>query len=250
MEKVSSIPEIGKKRPRPVTDSQIDIVKPAPIRKTKVLPDGKEQIIEVEQKKVSQSQRTTSKAVPKPKPKVFKLGTWNPDTVIVEEEIEKFGTSDEPNYETSHRANTRNIIRAINTNNFTLLKKVVNDRDNIFSLQQPWSENDEDFTPLHYVLQLESRPMLATLLPTFAASKSQILNNSYQMQRDDFYTNRKRPKEPLLNRVDTGNVSHKAYGTAIRRVEMTRGNRQGNNAFANFSVNSHQNSSVNPLTRG
>jgi hypothetical protein len=35
----------------------------------------------------------------------------------------------------------------------------------------------------------------------------------------------------LLNRVDTGNVSYKAYGAAVRRVEQTRGNRQGNQAF-------------------
>lgn len=31
--------------------------------------------------------------------------------------------------------------------------------------------------------------------------------------------------------VDTGKVSRMAYGTAIRQVGMTRGSRQGNNAF-------------------
>lgn len=44
--------EIGKKRARPVTDSQIDIVKPGPVRKSKILSDGSEQIIEIESKKV------------------------------------------------------------------------------------------------------------------------------------------------------------------------------------------------------
>jgi hypothetical protein len=38
-------------------------------------------------------------------------------------------------------------------------------------------------------------------------------------------------REPLLTRVDTGKVSYKAYGTAVRAVQMTRGNRQGNQAF-------------------
>lgn len=38
-------------------------------------------------------------------------------------------------------------------------------------------------------------------------------------------------REPLLTRVDTGSVSYKAYGTAVRAVQQTRGNRQGNQAF-------------------
>jgi hypothetical protein len=38
-------------------------------------------------------------------------------------------------------------------------------------------------------------------------------------------------RDSLLTRVDTGKVSKKAYGTAVRAVQMTRGNRQGNQAF-------------------
>lgn len=39
-------------------------------------------------------------------------------------------------------------------------------------------------------------------------------------------------EEPyLMQIVETGKVSHMAYGTAVRAVAMTRGNRQGNNAF-------------------
>ena len=35
----------------------------------------------------------------------------------------------------------------------------------------------------------------------------------------------------MLHKINTGFVSRKAYGTAIRAVNMTRGNRQGNMAF-------------------
>ena len=38
-------------------------------------------------------------------------------------------------------------------------------------------------------------------------------------------------KDYLLHTIDTGNVNRRAYGTAIRAVNATRGNRQGNNAF-------------------
>ena len=37
--------------------------------------------------------------------------------------------------------------------------------------------------------------------------------------------------------MDTGNVSHMAYGARIRKVQMTRGNRQGNNAFLDYQDN-------------
>ena len=42
---------------------------------------------------------------------------------------------------------------------------------------------------------------------------------------------RPRIKEYLLNKINTGNVSRHAYGTHIRKVEVSRGNREGNNAF-------------------
>ena len=41
----------------------------------------------------------------------------------------------------------------------------------------------------------------------------------------------------LMQIVETGKVSHMAYGTAVRSVAMTRGNRQGNNAFLQDSSN-------------
>lgn len=57
-------------------------------------------------------------------------------------------------------------------------------------------------------------------------------NEEYLQKRSEFYdTLRRQPKDSLLNRHETGRVSNKAYGTAIRPVEMSRGNRQGNNAF-------------------
>jgi Ankyrin repeats (3 copies) len=39
--------------------------------------------------------------------------------------------------------------------------------------------------------------------------------------RDD----RVRVRDTLLVRIDTGKVSYKAYGAAIRSVQMSRGNR-------------------------
>jgi hypothetical protein len=49
-----------------------------------------------------------------------------------------------------------------------------------------------------------------------------------------YVAKRTQPKEYLLNLIKQGQVSYKAYGTKIRTVEMTRGNRQGNNAFLDY----------------
>jgi len=57
------------------------------------------------------------------------------------------------------------------------------------------------------------------------------MNQRNQKLAEFYVSDRTKVKPYLLNRVDTGNVSYKAYGTAVRRVEQTRGNRQGNQAF-------------------
>ena len=41
--------------------------------------------------------------------------------------------------------------------------------------------------------------------------------------------------------IDSGMVSHMAYGARVRKVEMTRGNRQGNNAFLQYEDNQNRN---------
>ncbi len=41
--------------------------------------------------------------------------------------------------------------------------------------------------------------------------------------------------------IDSGMVGHMAYGTRVRKVQMTRGNRQGNNAFLEYEDNPQSN---------
>jgi ankyrin repeat protein len=41
--------------------------------------------------------------------------------------------------------------------------------------------------------------------------------------------------------IDSGMVSNMAYGARVRKVEMTRGNRQGNNAFLQYEDNHNRN---------
>jgi hypothetical protein len=69
--------------------------------------------------------------VPKKNALAFKIGKWNPDTVIVklEEEIERNDLSDSPIYKCCIRCNSRNVIRAVETNNIRLLRAVLYAKD-------------------------------------------------------------------------------------------------------------------------
>ena len=78
---------------------------------------------------------------------MFKAGKWNPDTVLVEEETEKMGPSNEAAYGCSVPCNTKNVWRAIYTRNPALLKKLVADKSKIFTLNRAWSKS-MDLLPL------------------------------------------------------------------------------------------------------
>ena len=74
-------------------------------------------------------------------------------------------------------------------------------------------------------------PLLEALFPhKHYTGKSRLQSQAEQMT--DFYaTDRVQLQDFLLNTINTGHVSRKAYGTSIRAVNVSRGNRQGNNAF-------------------
>lgn len=63
---------------------------------------------------------TKPKKAPK-KPVVFKAGKWNPDTVLVEDELEKMGDHP-PEYNCCTVCNLRNLHRAVHTDNAELLE--------------------------------------------------------------------------------------------------------------------------------
>ena len=90
-------------------------------------------------------------------------------------------------------------------------------------------------TPLEMILESGDRVMLEALLKPKVQTNAHTdyataLDNLIQHGRsnDDGY---------LLTAVESGMCGVMAYGTAVRAVQMTRGNRQGNNAFLQYSDN-------------
>ena len=135
------------------------------------------------------------------------------------------------------RCNNRNIIRAAYTGNATLLKTGMAAKDKISLLTAFWSA-DVDETPLEHIITKNQHDLLEILLhpklhvPQFS---------TYEAERVNYYNDRVRDPQYLMNFIDSGMVSKMAYGTHVRRVEMTRGNRQGNNAFLQYTDNWQKN---------
>lgn len=72
-------------------------------------------------------------------PTVFKAGKWNPDTELVELEVEKCGDSPEPDFSCCRLCNLRNLHRAVNIGDAKLLERLVADKKNIVNVYSPWS---------------------------------------------------------------------------------------------------------------
>ena len=141
--------------------------------------------------------------------------------MLVESELDKLGPSNEPKYGCSIACNTKNVWRAIYTRNFDLLKTLVEDKKNIHSLNKPWSV-DVTLAPVQYILMKNDLDLLKILYPEakeLKSGKSLLQSNEYkELLGRSLYENRVKPKEYLMNTINTGTVSNKAYGTAIRAV--------------------------------
>lgn len=123
--------QIGKKRPFP-KHLEKPSTQPTSRKVKKISEAGASESIEVP----AQKQKKAVKM-----PSVFKLGKWNPDTVLIkpEEELEHYSHKDTLLLNCCTRCNSRNLIRAIATKNLVLLKKCMMAKDTIPSVTSQWS---------------------------------------------------------------------------------------------------------------
>jgi len=113
-------------------------------------------------------------------PIVFKLGKWNPDTVLVkqEEELEKSSHKDTLLNNCCTRCNNRNVVRAVLTNNLTLLKTCMNANESVPSLTSQWAIDTPLLNPVDLIIKSQNQEMLKTLL-TIPNVKSGGDHNDY-----------------------------------------------------------------------
>ena len=150
------------------------------------------------------------------KPTIFKKGKWNPNVEIAEACQQLSSESVVPNFECSTKNSNREVIRACKIGSKKLLEKIVKSDHKISRLTERWGVDNRD-TALKTLLTSGNKELLITFLEYLTDDKKTI-----KYGRDNVV---------YIKNVDTGFNNRYAYGVATRKVALSRGGRQGNNAF-------------------
>jgi ankyrin repeat protein len=161
----------------------------------------------VEEKPPRDSSRPSKRA------KSAKKGKINPNIIISRTSEVKDSKSNEPFTIGSLCYNDRNLFRAARQGNVKLLKSIVATPSFISSFEPFWNP-DNHTTPIELTVRAGNLKFLKELLSLAQKEYSFATVNMSSIQR-----------------VNTGSVSTAAYGVHVRAVNMSRGGREGNNAF-------------------
>jgi ankyrin repeat protein/predicted DNA-binding WGR domain protein len=154
------------------------------------------------------------------KPEVYKKGKFNPNIEILPSTTIFESPDNQPFFDVSVRLNNKNIHRAVITGNKQLFKNCMGSLNKISSLGDYLSP-DNPITPIELAILKDDAHFITEL---FNEAKNSKLKMGFA-------------PEPALQKIQTGMVGVEAFGVRVRQVQMSRGGREGNNAFladANF----------------
>ena len=98
---------------------------------------------------------------------MFKIGKWNPDVVVIDHELAKFGVDNKLDTSCCPRCSNKDVHRAALTGNIHLLKACMQDKFNVTNLNAPWS-CEVNITPLDLLLMKSDLDMISEFLkPNF-----------------------------------------------------------------------------------
>ena len=176
----------------------------------------KEQEEEDSGKKKKKKAPAKAKKPPKPKkrPDTYKKGKWNPRVDVTKYHDLLMNPSGEIIKYGSTKTDNKNLMRAVYTKNYALLEKILKTDYCLSTLHQEWAPENST-TALEYAIRNRDMKSVKMLLDAEHAPNKRFC------------------REPPvgLKHVDTGNVSRAAFGVEIRKVNLMRGGREGNNAF-------------------
>jgi len=192
--------------------SDIDIKKSgATYRVTrKQLQDLRKDLGMIEEKPPRASSNGPSKRAKSAKPKKGKI---NPNIIVTKLSEVKDSKSSEPLKIGSVIYHDRNLHRAARTSNIKLLKSIVGTKFFISNFHPFWNP-DNRTTPIDIAIKAGDYKFLKEFLA--------ISQKNYSFGTANTSS---------INKVNTGSVSVAAYGVHVRSVNMSRGGREGNNAF-------------------
>lgn len=149
-----------------------------------------------------------------PKPPVYKKGKINPNVELVEFSEQYEGNSPIPDFTCCKKCNNKELLRAVLSNNETLLRSILNSKDTLTTF---WTAcgPDSSISVARTLIKQRDFTTLTHLL------KEERVPGKFSEEGNHF----------KFSLVDTGVNDKYAYGVQTRRVEMSRGNREGTNAF-------------------
>ena len=188
------------------------------------------------QKKEKSSKIPRSKSEPKSKKvkakKAYQKGKYNIKVSPISSSKEYDSKENKIFDQCCVTCTNRNVIRAARAGNLNLLKQCIDDRKHISTVEEPWSKGCE-YTALDYAIMNNDRKMIAELI------------NYITNKKNDFnLVPRVNKPESRLKLADTGECSDKMVGVRIRKLNTSRGNKQGNSAFSVDDVSSSYVSNV------
>ena len=181
---------------------------------------------EEEEENESKAQKNAAgKKRARPKPTVFKKGVWNPSVETVEKCQQLESESLVPNFDCSTRNSNREIIRACKIGSKQLLEKLLTSNYKISRVTERWGvENSK--TAFKVLIDEGNIDLLIFLVEHVAPGTNKRQTTKYTSDNHVF-----------IQKIDTGFNDKYAYGTATRKVNVSRGGRMGNNAFVEDAVN-------------
>lgn len=158
-------------------------------------------------------------------------GKFNPNVKVREQMDQYENKSEIPNIGQSIMNNNRELIRAAVIGSTKLYESVLQTKKKIFTLNPKWCV-DNDLNPLRIAMLNKDSKMVQTILSSMDITDKTKDKIEFTIK----------PRS-MIERIETGFNDKYAYGVATRIVQMSRGNKQGNNAFTfdNFSFGNNVN---------
>ena len=150
-----------------------------------------------------------SKSTPR-LPKVFKKGKWNPDVELEKEEFELEYKDTTIWNCCCLRCSDRNMFRAINNQDYKLLRMCVNEKSKVANINSTWGLH-KNITPLVQAILLNDIEAIKEIVRPHSVKQGP----NYERDRIQLFTARKEPEQYLLDFINSGEVGNMAYGTNI-----------------------------------
>jgi len=203
-EKSSATPE-GKKRGRPK-------------KTTAAAPSGKK-------RKTESGAKEVKKRVPKAKLPKFKKGKENPFVEEIKDTECRHGASNDIDDSCCVYCTNKTLIRAVVTGNKTLFKSIFESKNKISSFAQTWSSHVSRGA-LEEAILAKNKDFIKALMEPKPDSANYKSKSKSKPKFERAY-----PTPIRISQQGTGKYNRYTFNHRVRALNMSRGNREGNNAF-------------------